>query len=83
MPPKELSNTHLCACLLSLSSRDTLVSPQTSRSLSRALSLSLSLALAGMGVAGNRDDVQIPGGLVTDPVTRTSQNLQLIAKKLY
>jgi hypothetical protein len=36
-----------------------------------------------MGVAGDRDDVQIPGGLVTDPVTKTSQNLQLFLLAVY
>jgi hypothetical protein len=42
-----------------------------------------------MGVAGNRDDVQIPGGLVTDPVTKNQPELTAffvgcnIAKKLY
>jgi hypothetical protein len=36
-----------------------------------------------MGVAGDRDDVQIPGGLVTDPVTKTSQNLELLLLAVY
>lgn len=34
-------------------------------------------------MAGDRDDVQIPGGLVTDPVTKTSQNLQLFLLAVY